>query len=96
MLQVNKIVPNCGHELPLPCSQVPTAAICTVICSRTLKCGHPCVAQCNETCTEHCEYLRPLPSPSLCQHMYSVPCYKITIGVLINFTAFTHSVENGE
>ncbi|XP_046472752.1 NFX1-type zinc finger-containing protein 1-like isoform X1 [Neodiprion pinetum] len=76
-----KIVPDCGHEIKIPCSENPTVAACTGQCPRKLECGHPCKAQCKEPCTKRCEYPRPLPKLGLCQHIYSVPCYKIEAGL---------------
>ncbi|XP_046737941.1 NFX1-type zinc finger-containing protein 1-like [Diprion similis] len=78
---VVKIVPDCGHEVKISCSENPTVAFCEGQCPRKLECGHPCKAQCKELCTKRCEYPRPLPKLGLCQHLYAVPCYKIEAGL---------------
>ena len=72
--RVLKILPRCGHEQPVACSNDPDNVSCAFKCDKTLKCGHNCQKLCGKLCTNDCTVncTKTLP----CGHEKSMPCYK--------------------
>nr|XP_040059120.1 NFX1-type zinc finger-containing protein 1 isoform X2 [Gasterosteus aculeatus aculeatus] len=54
-VQVEKVVPRCGHTQVVPCHQDPETFLCQEPCQQLLQCGHPCAALCGEPCTSLCQ-----------------------------------------
>ncbi|KAE8749845.1 hypothetical protein FOCC_FOCC003313 [Frankliniella occidentalis] len=76
MVQVDKVLPGCGHTRPVACSVDAALVVdCTGPCPRTLSCGHPCTLRCCDPCSD-CRCNAPvqyLGRPA-CGHSIRVPC----------------------
>lgn len=53
-VSVNKIIPQCHHEVKMLCHSDPDKYPCPVSCNKTLQCGHPCRNLCSPPCTLSC------------------------------------------
>nr|XP_006003202.1 PREDICTED: NFX1-type zinc finger-containing protein 1 [Latimeria chalumnae] len=71
---VEKTVPKCGHLQMIPCSTKPETFSCLKPCTKTLYCGHKCLAACGEKCTEKCPEKMKLMLK--CGHNQEEDCYK--------------------
>ena len=71
---VKRVMPNCGHEQDLPCSEDPYEALCYQPCSKKCPNGHSCCKKCYEDCG-NCKVLvfRKLPK---CGHEKAMLCYE--------------------
>lgn len=49
---VTRILPQCGHQVSMPCSQNVYDFKCTRPCERYLACGHLCRSRCGDECNE--------------------------------------------
>ncbi len=74
---VDKVIPECGHAIILPCHQAPSTDLCLQPCERTLPCGHHCGLLCGEQCSgQHCEIR--ITKDLACGHTKKVECYLST------------------
>uniref|UniRef100_A0A4W3IT70 Zinc finger NFX1-type containing 1 n=1 Tax=Callorhinchus milii TaxID=7868 RepID=A0A4W3IT70_CALMI len=71
-VKVDKVIPLCGHLQKVPCSMDPENFSCKEPCSKTLWCGHQCVASCGEDCAT-CTVKVPITLK--CNHTQEVECY---------------------
>ena len=74
-INVSRILPACGHEVRMKCSQSADSFICRKRCEKLVRgCNHQCQNKCHEPCTppEKCSkiVLKVLP----CGHETGVPC----------------------
>ncbi|XP_047105810.1 NFX1-type zinc finger-containing protein 1-like [Schistocerca piceifrons] len=74
-VKVQKVIPDCGHKIYIPCSEQPTRSMCRKPCERLLECGHRCRSSCCHPCTSRCEELIPSPITPACGHAVEIPCY---------------------
>ncbi|KAH9515709.1 NFX1-type zinc finger-containing protein 1 [Bulinus truncatus] len=80
LVEVDHIHQSCGHTSKVPCYKTSTHIQCTVPCTSTLRCGHPCKGTCSDclrglvhqACDEFCHL--PLPCGHPCQGYCSTPC----------------------
>ena len=64
---VTKVLPQCGHEVKMKCSHLPSSFHCTKPCERALSCGHQCRQKCGSECdSSKCEEVVPYELP--CGH----------------------------
>nr|CAD7438059.1 unnamed protein product [Timema bartmani] len=75
-VKVTKVVPQCGHQLTLMCSELPLQSRCRGSCLKMLKCGHQCDTLCCSPCTSQCKVMVPCRMKPACCHSVMVPCYK--------------------
>ena len=75
MVEVNMMIPLCGHSIKTPCYVDPATLRCKQRCERVRVCGHSC----EEICSKNCE-ARPckVPTPRLlsCNHVMTLACHK--------------------
>ena len=72
---VKKIIPYCGHENMVSCSQDPQKCMCTRPCEKQLPCGHTCAKPCGAyMCTQTC--MVKVQKTLHCEHTATVPCSK--------------------
>ncbi|XP_046560626.1 NFX1-type zinc finger-containing protein 1-like isoform X1 [Haliotis rubra] len=71
---VLKIIPSCGHEQMVPCSQDPITFSCKNNCEKTCRNGHPCPQPCHEKCGPCVVPVQKI-IPS-CGHEQIVPCFQ--------------------
>ena len=70
---VKKIIPYCGHENTVCCSQDPRYCMCTHPCEKQLPCGHACAKACGEVmCTQKC--MVKIQKTLHCEHSVILPC----------------------
>ena len=73
-VEVEKVMPYCGHKQNVPCYKIPEDYICQEPCANVLACGHPCRASCGEPCEiKKCEFL--VMKTLSCGHQSQVYCY---------------------
>eukprot|EP00062_Callorhinchus_milii_P005522 gi/632945075/ref/XP_007887854.1/ PREDICTED: NFX1-type zinc finger-containing protein 1-like [Callorhinchus milii] len=72
-VKVIKVIPQCGHEQEVQCSQAPATFSCQIPCSKTLDCGHQCTRPCGEPCTVKCS--EQVSTVLECGHTRQVMCY---------------------
>ncbi|KAK7575660.1 hypothetical protein V9T40_011946 [Parthenolecanium corni] len=48
--RVRKVIPTCGHEIDINCSDEPSQQLCKQKCQLTAPCGHKCQLMCGEEC----------------------------------------------
>ena len=70
---VDRKIPNCGHQQPVPCYLSPQDFVCQEPCTKILPCGHKCKKTCGETCTIECQELVEKKCP--CEHTAREECY---------------------
>lgn len=72
---VKKVIPECGHEVELMCSIVPSRALCKQPCSLELDCGHRCRKRCCDQCST-ADCVEPVTTDivSLCGHRMILRC----------------------
>ncbi|EFX71347.1 hypothetical protein DAPPUDRAFT_129702 [Daphnia pulex] len=72
---VKRMIPECGHEVDLPCSTEPTRALCKKMCASELPCGHLCKKKCCEPCNQ-ADCVEPLTTikVNLCGHHVTLSC----------------------
>ncbi|KAG8305955.1 NFX1-type zinc finger-containing protein 1 [Homalodisca vitripennis] len=51
-VEVEKVVPLCGHKVQVKCYKDPTKEHCRGQCSVTLQCGHKCAKRCCDSCSQ--------------------------------------------
>jgi hypothetical protein len=72
---MTKIIPECGHEVHLPCSTEPTRALCKKMCASELPCGHLCKKKCCEPCNQaDCEEPLTTTKVNICGHHVTLSC----------------------
>jgi hypothetical protein len=71
---VPKIIPGCGHEQNVPCSQDPSNWVCTDRCKVILECGHECKNPCGNNHTDSCQV--EINKTWSCGHSAIVKCFK--------------------
>ncbi|XP_046988818.1 NFX1-type zinc finger-containing protein 1-like [Schistocerca americana] len=74
-VKVQKVIPDCGHEVLAECSKEPTRNMCRKTCKRLLPCGHHCKSMCRNPCTSQCEELVHSHIRPVCGHAVEIPCY---------------------
>ncbi|XP_049773523.1 NFX1-type zinc finger-containing protein 1-like [Schistocerca cancellata] len=74
-VKVQKVIPECGHEVVVPCCKQPSRNMCRKTCERLLPCGHRCKSMCCNPCTSQCEELVPSRIRPACGHAVEIPCY---------------------
>ena len=73
-VEVEKVMPYCGHKQNVPCYKTPEDYICKEPCANVLACGHPCRASCGEACVmKKCKSL--VMKTLLCGHQAQVDCH---------------------
>ena len=73
-IPVPKIIPGCGHEQNVPCSQDPSNWVCTDRCKVILECGHTCKNPCGNNHTDSCQ--DEIIKTWSCGHSAIVKCFK--------------------
>jgi hypothetical protein len=72
---MTKMIPECGHEVDLPCSTEPTRALCKKMCASELPCGHLCKKKCCEPCNQaDCEEPLTTTKVNICGHHVTLSC----------------------
>ena len=75
MVPVTKFIPECDHQITLPCCIKPEHKECTEPCERTLPCGHKCALRCGQEClSEKCTKYVTVKLPE-CGHEVKVKCH---------------------
>ncbi|KRT83033.1 hypothetical protein AMK59_4612, partial [Oryctes borbonicus] len=77
-IKVKKTIPECGHEVEVECSKVPTVDDCKQKCILVLPCGHNCKNKCKEKCSTKCNELVDSIIPLGCGHSSRIPCFMNT------------------
>ena len=73
-IPVMKKIPECNHEIKVPCHVDPSHDICTEPCARILPCSHKCSLKCGEVCSSiNCTVKVTVELP-FCKHAVTVPC----------------------
>ncbi|OWF52812.1 NFX1-type zinc finger-containing protein 1 [Mizuhopecten yessoensis] len=74
-VKVLKTLPNCGHNVPVPCFEKLDECICTEPCRSILECGHQCQRKCGTTCnnSENCDELVKVTAD--CGHDIQTACH---------------------
>lgn len=89
--QVEKVVPDCQHEIKIECCLEPLREHCYSKCNRLLPCGHQCDKQCNEPCTDSCKVLVDCSKQSPCGHIIKqIRCYRRDTGNRFVFIVTTY------
>ena len=69
------ILPQCGHEVRMTCSQDPAMFFCQNSCNKLIVgCGHHCQNKCSENCTPYSKCQEKVIKPLLCGHTAPVSC----------------------
>jgi hypothetical protein len=72
---MTKIIPECGHEVDLPCSTEPIRNLCKKMCASELPCGHLCKKKCCEPCNQaDCEEPLTTTKVNICGHHVTLSC----------------------
>ena len=71
---VKRVISRCNHEVTMACCTDPSSFICTVLCEKTLSCGHACQNYCSEPCTLKC--LVEVNKELVCGHKVTCLCYQ--------------------
>ena len=73
-VQVERLMPGCGHMQKMYCHEKPSAVLCKNPCSKKCPSGHPCPLLCYDGCTAcTVEVLKIVPG---CGHWQLIPCYR--------------------
>lgn len=90
-LQVRKVIPTCGHEIDINCSDEPSQKLCKQKCQLTAPCGHKCQLMCGEECdSKGCkEWVASKATRPVCGHenVY-VLCRETNTGALKLYSFF--------
>ena len=70
--EVEKQVPQCGHQMRMKCHENPSTFPCSAPCQKILWCGHICQKMCSEPCDLFCPVLMEKSLP--CGHSVTVEC----------------------
>uniref|UniRef100_H9GU88 RZ-type domain-containing protein n=1 Tax=Anolis carolinensis TaxID=28377 RepID=H9GU88_ANOCA len=74
-VEVEKVIPTCGHSQAMPCHLPPEAWVCQEPCQKTLECGHLCKLKCGENCqVASCEETVQVTLP--CSHVAETECFR--------------------
>lgn len=74
MVEMQKVIRECKHEILLPCHVEPNHSECTKPCEKMLQCNHKCPLKCGEICSLCVEIVtRELPN---CGHQVEIPCHE--------------------
>ena len=72
-VQVERLMPKCGHMQKMYCHEQPSAVVCKNPCSKKCPNGHPCPLLCYRGCVPcTVEVLKIIPG---CGHEQLIPCY---------------------
>ena len=75
-IPVTKTIPECKHQIDLPCHVRPKQEDCTKQCERVLPCSHKCRLRCGEVCSSvDCEVKVTVQLPE-CGHQIVVHCFE--------------------
>ena len=72
-VQVERLMPTCGHMQKMDCHKKPSAVYCENPCSKKCPSGHPCPLFCYERCMP-CTFKVQKMIP-ICGHYQSIPCH---------------------
>ncbi|XP_043365785.1 NFX1-type zinc finger-containing protein 1-like [Dermochelys coriacea] len=74
-VEVEKVIPKCGHLQTVPCHMPADHWLCQEPCKQLLECKHPCTCRCGEACsTCRCKEMIDVTLP--CSHVMRTECYK--------------------
>nr|XP_042717233.1 NFX1-type zinc finger-containing protein 1-like [Chrysemys picta bellii] len=74
-VEVEKVIPKCGHLQTVPCHMPADHWLCQEPCKQLLECKHPCTRRCGEACsTCRCKEMIDITLP--CSHVMRTECYK--------------------
>ncbi|ESO98812.1 hypothetical protein LOTGIDRAFT_114003 [Lottia gigantea] len=73
--QVMAILPSCGHEQMIACSEEPWMVQCRNNIKKTLPCGHEGEGVCSPNLTSYCNQTTKV-TRSKCGHTSEVPCHE--------------------
>ncbi|XP_043397834.1 NFX1-type zinc finger-containing protein 1 [Chelonia mydas] len=74
-VEVEKVIPKCGHLQTVPCHMPADHWLCQEPCKQLLECKHPCTRRCGEACsTCRCKEMIDVTLP--CSHVMRTECYK--------------------
>lgn len=74
MVQVEKVIPLCGHLQMVPCSISENKFRCTMPCEKTLACGHQCLKSCGDACEVRCP--KEISAQLKCGHTQQIKCWQ--------------------
>ncbi|CAI9556392.1 unnamed protein product [Staurois parvus] len=74
MVKVEKVIPLCGHLQMVPCSISENTFSCTLLCEKTLACGHPCPKSCGDYCEVRCP--KEISAQLKCGHTQQIKCWQ--------------------
>ena len=75
MVEVEKIIPKCGHEQVVPCHQDPETFNCKMPCKgMPYICSHRCIKLCSEPCPALCKTM-VTKERKRCGHKYQARCF---------------------
>ena len=74
-VQVLKTIPECNHEVMLPCHVERDHENCIAPCTRLLSCKHLCPNRCNEPCGKSLCEVQVLKTIPECNHKVILPCH---------------------
>lgn len=69
---VVKTMPDCGHDVHVPCSVPAEDFVCPALCRKLLPCSHKCKRKCGLPCTTLCKVVVTVRSD--CGHKVNVSC----------------------
>lgn len=76
---VRRIMPSCGHEQEMPCSETVENWVCRSRCAKRppgWTCDHPCPAVCGQPCPSQCTMrIQGVPVSCPAGHVVKVPCH---------------------
>lgn len=72
-VKVEKLRPDCGHIVRVPCSVNPSSVECHKPCEKNRHCGHKCRGTCSQICDELI-CTRKVEAKSRCQHTVVIKC----------------------
>ncbi|KAH1177640.1 hypothetical protein KIL84_011342 [Mauremys mutica] len=74
-VEVEKVIPKCGHLQTIPCHMPADHWLCQEPCKQLLECKHPCTRRCGEACsTCRCKEMVDVTLP--CSHVMRTECHK--------------------
>lgn len=79
-IKVKKVIPQCNHEMLLPCFQKPELKLCTNPCKKILYCGHLCSLQCGQYCNPRA-CIVVISKELSCGHTRQVACNQSSVFV---------------
>lgn len=72
-VKVEKLRPDCGHMVRVPCSANPSSVECKKRCEQNRRCGHKCKGTCSQICDELI-CTRKVEAKSRCMHTVVIGC----------------------